>query len=86
MVVALDALEGEGLVERRPDPKDRRARIVVCTDAGRELLMRTEEVVLGVEGEVLAELADDELRALRSLLTRLVVAPRSVSGEPGSCR
>jgi MarR family transcriptional regulator for hemolysin len=80
MVVALDALEGEGLVERRADPKDRRARIVVCTDAGRELLMRTEEVVLGVEGEVLAELADDELRALRSLLTRLVVAPRSVSG------
>jgi DNA-binding MarR family transcriptional regulator len=86
MVVALDALEGEGLVERRADPKDRRARIVVCTDAGRELLMRTEEVVLGVEGEFLAEFADDELRALRSLLTRLVVAPRSVSGEPGSCQ
>ncbi len=42
MVVALDALEEEGLVERRPDPKDRRARIVVPTDAGRELsLART---------------------------------------------
>ena len=86
MVVALDALEEEGLVERRPDPKDRRARIVVPTDAGRELLARAEEVVLGVEGEVLAGLDAEELRALRGLLIRLVVGRRSVDDDPGSCR
>ena len=86
MVVALDALEEEGLVERRPDPKDRRARIVVPTDAGRNLLARAEEVVLGVEGEVLAELYAEELRALRGLLTRLVVGRSSVDDELGSCR
>src|SRR5215212_9303785 len=39
-MVAVDALEAEGLVERRADPKDRRARIVVPTEAGRELLAR----------------------------------------------
>ncbi len=86
MVVALDALEEEGLVERRPDPKDRRARIVVPTDAGRDLLARAEEVVLGVEGEVLADMDAEELRALRGLLTRLVVGRRSVEDELGSCR
>ena len=86
MVVALDALEEEGLVERRPDPKDRRARIVVPTDAGRELLARAEEVVLGVEAEVLADLDAEELRALRGLLIRLVVGRRSVDDDPGSCR
>ena len=86
MVVALDALEEEGLVERRPDPKDRRARIVVPTEAGRELLARAEGVVLGVEDEVLADFGDEERRALRGLLTRLVVERRSVGDEPDSCR
>jgi MarR family transcriptional regulator for hemolysin len=84
MVVALDALEEAGLVERRSDPKDRRARIVVPTDAGRELLARAEEVVLGVEGEVFADLGAEELRALRGLLTRLVLGRPSVGDEPGS--
>lgn len=85
MVVAVDALEEEGLVERRSDPKDRRARIVVPTDAGRELLARAEGVVLGVEDEVLADLSAEELRVLRSLLTRLVVGRRPADDEPGSC-
>ena len=81
MVVAVDALEEEGLVERRPDPEDRRARIVVTTDAGRELLARAEGVVLGVEDEVLADLGAEERRALRALLTRLVVGRRSARGS-----
>ena len=72
MVVAVDALEEAGLVERRPDPKDRRARIVVPTEAGRELLARAEGVVLRVEDEALADLGVEERRALRTLLTRLV--------------
>jgi MarR family transcriptional regulator for hemolysin len=80
MVVALDALEEGGLVERRPDPEDRRAWIVVPTDAGRELLARAEEVVLGVEDEVLAGLGAEGRRALRDLLTRLVVG-RLPTGE-----
>ncbi len=85
MVVALDALEGEGLVERRPDPKDRRARIVVPTDAGRELLMRAEDVVLGVEDEVLTDFDGEERRALRGLLTRLVIGRLSTGDESGAC-
>ena len=82
MVVALDALEEEGLVERRPDPKDRRARIVVTTEAGRKLLAGAEEVVLGVESEVLADLGTERLRSLRDLLSRLVVGPRLGATSP----
>lgn len=82
MVVAVDALEEEGLVERRPDPKDRRARIVVPTDAGRELLARAEDVVLRVEDEVLADLSAQELQVLRDILTRLVVE-RNPADETG---
>ena len=85
MVVAVDALEEHGLVERRLDPDDRRARIVVTTDAGRELLARAEEVVLAVEDEVLADFGGEERRALRSLLTRLVIGRLSTGDESGSC-
>ena len=73
MVVAVDALEREGLVERRPDPNDRRARIVVPSEAGRELLARAEGVVLGVEAGALADLGAEERRTLRCLLSSLVV-------------
>ena len=85
MVVALDALEGAGLVERRPDAKDRRARIVEPTDAGQELLARAEGIVIDVEDGVLAGLNDEEQRALRGLLRRLVVGRVSAGDEAGSC-
>jgi hypothetical protein len=54
----------------------------VPTHAGRELLARAEKEVLGVESEVLADLGTEELRALRGLLTRLVVGPRSGATSP----
>ena len=60
-------------MERRADPRDRRARIVVPTEAGRELLARTEQVVLDVEDQMLADLGREERQILRALLTRLVV-------------
>lgn len=87
MVVAVDALEKEGLVERQADPTDRRARIVVTTEAGRELLARAERVVLDVEDEMLAELDVEERQTLRDLMKRLVVERRHpVGNEPGSDR
>ncbi len=85
MVVALDALEGESLVERKPDPRDRRARIVEVTDAGRELLARAEGIVVDVEDGVLSGLDDGEQRVLRDLLRRLVVGRVSAGDESGSC-
>lgn len=40
ITVAVDRLEARGLVERRPHDKDRRARIVNLTKAGRKLITR----------------------------------------------
>ena len=85
MVVALDSLEKGGLVERRPDPTDRRARVVEPTNAGRELLARAEGIVMDVENEVLTDLDPEEKRALRGLLRRLVMGRSSVGEEPGPC-
>ena len=38
ITAAVDRLERKGLVERRNDPEDRRARMVHLTEAGRKLI------------------------------------------------
>jgi len=38
ITAAMDRLEQKGLVERRGDPEDRRARVVHLTEAGRKLI------------------------------------------------
>jgi DNA-binding MarR family transcriptional regulator len=67
----LDDLEGAGLVERRPDPVDRRARQVVLTTQGRETWEATAARVREVEREVLGALSDTEAEQFRDLLARL---------------
>lgn len=69
----LERLEGEGLVSRRPDPRDGRGILVHLTEAGRRLQQKAFDTHLTNEEELLAPLADDERcsisDALRTLLT-----------------
>jgi DNA-binding MarR family transcriptional regulator len=70
MVALIDDLEGAGLVERRPHPKDRRARAVALTPKGRRRLERGRALAAQVEDEVLGGLPVDERRELLRLLRR----------------
>jgi MarR family transcriptional regulator, transcriptional regulator for hemolysin len=72
MVVTVDKLEQRGLVERRPAPNDRRARIIAVTDAGRELAQSGDDLVQGIFADVLGSLPDDERDIFASALRRLV--------------
>jgi DNA-binding MarR family transcriptional regulator len=74
MTYLLDDLEAAGLVERRPDPADRRARRVLLTDAGRTRLHELKARLQGVEDDLLAPLEGDERDVLRGLLTRVATA------------
>lgn len=69
-----DALEVRGLIERRPDPNDRRYRLVALTHAGArlrsELGARLSEPVDG-----LGRLSVDEQRELLRLLRRAFAPP-----------
>lgn len=67
-----DRLEERGLIERRPDPGDRRRKRLVVTPAGVDLhrAMRTRIV----EGHPFNALGDDELAALRDLLDAALAA------------
>jgi len=77
MTYLLDDLEAAGLVERRPDPADRRARRVAPTPDGLALLCEVKATLRDVEDALLAPLDDHERVVLRGLLRRLAtnVAP-----------
>ncbi|MET8762700.1 MarR family transcriptional regulator [Lentzea sp. NPDC004782] len=72
MVVTLDALEQAGYAERRPSPTDRRARVVVVTELGREITEKADQVVADVYESVLGSLPADEREGLVKGLTRLL--------------
>jgi len=60
-----------GYVEREVDPQDRRARLVVLTEAGRAALEAAAERIAGIEETLVASLGPDELAALRESLIRV---------------
>lgn len=89
MTYLVDDLERAGLVERRPDPADRRARQVVLRPEGEKVLRATADRIQEVESSVLAGLSADEADVFRSLLARVADdAPTDHSictTEPPSC-
>ena len=70
MVSLVDQLEHAELAKRRPHPRDRRAREVVITAAGRRTLERGRELAGEVEGAVLQGLSSAERRQLITLLRK----------------
>ena len=67
----IDRLEARGLVERRPDPTDRRVKVAAATATGTRTARRLRDS-LGFAREPLAELSHAERTTLRDLLHRMV--------------
>ncbi len=67
----VDRLESRGLVERRPDPADRRVKVAAATDEGRQVARSLRES-LRFAREPLAGLSEDERVSLRGLLRRML--------------
>jgi MarR family transcriptional regulator for hemolysin len=61
LVRMLDQLGALGLVDRRPDPGDQRAKTLHLTPAGEELAKRVEPVLDATRARLLAGVADEEL-------------------------
>jgi DNA-binding MarR family transcriptional regulator len=72
VVAVLNDLAGRGLVERSPDPDDRRRNIITMTRAGGTHLRTLDEILAGVQEQVLAPLSAAERTQLVGLLTRLL--------------
>lgn len=85
MVYLVDDLEKAGLVERVPDPRDRRSKLVRATPAGLERLAELQKLAAAAEADLLADLSPAETELLRSILQR-IAARGGRYDQPRDCK
>jgi len=85
----LDRLQAAGLVERRPDPKDRRAHLLYLTKAAYPLLDRIFALAAEVREDALAGVAEadrgrllDLLIEMKANLIAVAAAVEAASADP----
>jgi len=80
LVRLLDQLSAAGLVVRRADPEDQRAKTLHLTPAGKELVLRIVPVVQRLRGQLLAGVSTADLEAcLRTFAQFLAVCEHQVA-------
>jgi DNA-binding MarR family transcriptional regulator len=85
MTYLLDDLEKAGLVQRQADPTDRRARLIVPTTQGKELLCDLERRLQAREDLVMGGLDDGERMVFRMLLQRIAVQADQIDPLHNAC-
>jgi len=68
----VDELEGLGYVARRPDPTDRRAKLITLTEAGRQCVSAGINTIGDIERRIEAALGVRRHRDLRRMLLKLL--------------
>ncbi|HZC06278.1 MAG TPA: MarR family transcriptional regulator [Ktedonobacterales bacterium] len=81
MTYLIDDLVKAGLVRRQQNPLDRRARKIVATKRGREVLCDLEQRVRQAEDDALSALLPAERQVFRDLLRRVACDVREVEEE-----
>jgi DNA-binding MarR family transcriptional regulator len=71
IIRTLDELQEAGHIERRPDPDDRRVRLLAITDSGRAVKDAVQADIQRGEERWLRELDADERRVFLKVLRRL---------------
>lgn len=72
MIAVVDELESSGFVERRRDPRDRRAYSLQATARGRRVLQQAAEAAKRAEDEFLAPLPEADRGRLKRMLRALL--------------
>jgi DNA-binding MarR family transcriptional regulator len=81
----IEFLERKGLVKRKIDPKDRRARQLYVTRRGADLRRRLRPALLAAQERLLAPLSKAERTVLLDMLVRVIEANDSYA-RPGNGR
>jgi DNA-binding MarR family transcriptional regulator len=74
----VDELEALGYVIRRPDPQDRRAKLVAPTARGLDFIRRSRAVLADIEAGHAAEVGEEAYAAFKSVLVRVAERQRMV--------
>jgi DNA-binding MarR family transcriptional regulator len=78
----IDRVEAAGLVERLPDPDDRRGTLVALTDQGRQVVDEAVVAHLANEERLLSALSSGERAQLTGLLRKLLVSDSFAALDP----
>jgi DNA-binding MarR family transcriptional regulator len=68
----VDELEALGYVERAPDPADRRAKLVVPTERGRDVMRLSDQIMRDIGARGAQSVGEDAYAQFRDTLRRLV--------------
>lgn len=83
LIPILDNLQGRGMITRRPDPSDRRVRLVALTPEGQRIRDRTQAAIQRAEGKLLGPLTpaerQDFIRSVRVLHKSVLAAGEPIS-------
>ena len=71
IIPTLDELQHRGFIERRPDPADRRVRLLAITETGRKLKAAAQTEIQRGEERWLGELTAEERRTFLRVLEHL---------------
>ncbi|WP_408885652.1 MarR family winged helix-turn-helix transcriptional regulator [Komagataeibacter xylinus] len=87
LVRVLDLLEDEGLVERRPDPADRRAKTLHLTARGTRKCAALHQICAGMEARVLGGVEAGQVQAMMDVLAVVLRHAEGVlrEGEGAAC-
>lgn len=82
MVATINELAERELVERAPDPADRRRNVISLTTAGKRQLRRLEKQLAERQDELLEPLSPDERERFTELLSKLLDHHDRRTGAP----
>jgi DNA-binding MarR family transcriptional regulator len=72
----IDELEGLGYVERRPDPADRRAKLIFPTPRGLDQIRLGDQIVADIEARHARQIGGRTYAEFRDVLRGVVASPR----------
>jgi len=81
LVRILDAMEGQGYVERRVAGSDRRAKEIYMTDAGRVVAAEVEDLAEEVRGQIIAGIPESDLRTTLNVIRAMQANLAAVRGQ-----
>jgi DNA-binding MarR family transcriptional regulator len=81
----IDDLERLDLVARRPDPSDRRSRLVIATDLGRATWRQRRAALEHVESHILSTLPSSDVPAFRAMLKQLACGAQALDPLDDLC-
>jgi DNA-binding MarR family transcriptional regulator len=84
----VDELETLGYVTRRPDPADRRAKLIVPTELGREQIRVASAIIAEIEQSYADRVGADRFAAFKQVFTEIAGDPyvRSARGAGSGSR